>query len=101
VESLRSKLFKILRAALKRIDQLARESANRSVPPLMKLDDGRVKAIINYHEFRKVRLLILEAYSRGYDLRILYETIDGINHSLSGMEIGSLPHRSHVNVGSN
>lgn len=100
VESLRSKLFKILRVAIKRIDQLARESTNRSVPSLVKLNDKRVKAIINYHEFRKTRLLILEAYSRSYDLRILHEAINDINQSLSEMEMGSLPYRSHSHVSS-
>lgn len=66
---------------------------------MMKLDDGRVKAIINNHEFRKVRLLILEAYSRGYDLRILNETVNEINLCLSELEMDSVAFRSHVGSG--
>lgn len=62
----------------------------------MKLDDKMVKAIINYHEFRRVRLLILETYSREYNLRILNETVTGINHSLSEMDRDSLPYGSHM-----
>jgi hypothetical protein len=79
----------MLRAAIKRIAELARQSPNGKVPPLMRLNDSRVKAIVNNRGFRKTRLLILEAYSRGYETRLLNEAVNSINLSVSEIEMES------------
>jgi len=54
--------------------------------PLTRLDDSRVKTIINNCDFRRVRLLILDVYSKNFDLRLLNETVNRINMFVSEME---------------
>jgi hypothetical protein len=45
-----------------------------------------VKTIINNCEFRKVRLVILDAYSKDFDIRLLNETVTRINMLVSEIE---------------
>jgi hypothetical protein len=58
----------------------------------MRLSDSRVKAIVNNRGFR----LILEAYSRGYDMRLLNEAVNSISLSVSEIEMESPSYGSHV-----
>jgi hypothetical protein len=71
VEALRSKLFKILRMAIKKILESTKRSGSGKLTPLIRLNDSRVKMIINNHQFRKVRLLILDLYAKQLNLKLL------------------------------
>jgi hypothetical protein len=71
VEALRSKLFKILRMAIKKIIESTKRSGSGMLTPLIRLNDSRVKMIINNHQFRKVRLLILDLYAKEPNLKLL------------------------------
>jgi hypothetical protein len=51
--------------------------------PLTTLDDNRIKMIIYNENFREARLLILEVYSKEYNLPLLVKAINRINHLVS------------------
>lgn len=58
-ESLRSKLYKIIRVAIRKLVYQIENFYNCSSPNLIKLDDNRVKAIIYYLEGREIKLGLL------------------------------------------
>lgn len=63
------------------------QSTKSSIPPLCKLDDNRVKAIIYYQEGRNIKLQLLEFYAaRTPDSKVLGRTILAVNDYITRME---------------
>jgi hypothetical protein len=80
IDSLRSRLHKIFRVALRKVNCFCEKFGNSRVPSLIKLSDNKVKTLLRSPEGLTARLLLVEIYLNDEcDIKRLYQTVSAVN----------------------
>jgi hypothetical protein len=87
VQSVKSKVFKILRVSVRKLYYFIANFGADQLPPLINLDDERVKTIVYSKETLDLRIALLNIYTLDYyDKHIVKGTISAIDEYFEAKE---------------